>query len=121
MGGGVWGGGGLRAGVWAADRAPDRALRVRSPAGWRAPTPPARSAASPPTTSPRPAPDPRAEGPVPLRRAGASASVGRLVLNACMEIKPQIVIDCPDPAELASFWAGALEYEMERPPQGFAT
>jgi hypothetical protein len=38
-----------------------------------------------------------------------------------MGIKPQIVIDCSDPAELASFWAEALEYEMERPPEGFAT
>jgi hypothetical protein len=34
---------------------------------------------------------------------------------------PQIVIDCHDPARLASFWAAALEYQMEGPPQGFAS
>jgi hypothetical protein len=38
-----------------------------------------------------------------------------------MGITVQIVIDCHDPAALASFWAAALEYEMESPPDGFAT
>jgi hypothetical protein len=38
-----------------------------------------------------------------------------------MAITPQIVIDCSDPAALAAFWAKALDYEMEPPPEGFAT
>lgn len=38
-----------------------------------------------------------------------------------MGITTQIVIDCHDPAALGSFWAAALEYEQERPPEGFAT
>jgi hypothetical protein len=38
-----------------------------------------------------------------------------------MGLTLQIVIDCSDPAALAAFWAEALDYEMERPPEGFAT
>ncbi len=38
-----------------------------------------------------------------------------------MGITTQIVIDCSDPAALGAFWAKALDYEMERPPEGFAT
>jgi Glyoxalase-like domain len=52
---------------------------------------------------------------------GPSACVGRRVLNAGMGKPPQIVIDCHDPASLGSFWAKALDYEMEQPPEGFAT
>ena len=31
----------------------------------------------------------------------------------------QIAIDCADPAGLAPFWAAALEYEVQPPPEGF--
>ena len=33
----------------------------------------------------------------------------------------QIVIDCKDPELLARFWAAALGYVLEPPPEGFAT
>jgi hypothetical protein len=33
----------------------------------------------------------------------------------------QIVIDAHDPAELATFWAGAVGYELDSPPPGFQT
>jgi hypothetical protein len=33
----------------------------------------------------------------------------------------QIVFDCADPAALAAFWAAALGYEMQPPPDGFAS
>lgn len=32
----------------------------------------------------------------------------------------QLVIDCSDPEPLAHFWASALGYELESPPEGFA-
>jgi hypothetical protein len=38
-----------------------------------------------------------------------------------MALGLQVVLDCSDPARLASFWAGALGYELEAPPEGFAT
>ncbi|HYJ61091.1 MAG TPA: VOC family protein [Actinomycetota bacterium] len=31
----------------------------------------------------------------------------------------QVVIDCADPAALAAFWATALGYEIQPPPEGF--
>ena len=31
----------------------------------------------------------------------------------------QVVIDCADPAKLASFWAEALGYVLQPPPPGF--
>ena len=31
----------------------------------------------------------------------------------------QITIDCADPAGLAPFWAAALGYEVQAPPEGF--
>ncbi|MCW2840766.1 MAG: glyoxalase [Aeromicrobium sp.] len=31
----------------------------------------------------------------------------------------QITLDCADPAALAAFWAEALEYSVQDPPQGF--
>lgn len=31
----------------------------------------------------------------------------------------QLTIDCADPARLAEFWAAALGYEVQAPPQGF--
>jgi catechol 2,3-dioxygenase-like lactoylglutathione lyase family enzyme len=33
----------------------------------------------------------------------------------------QVVIDCADPARLAEFWAEALGYRLESPPEGFDT
>ena len=33
----------------------------------------------------------------------------------------QIVIDCADPAAVAEFWAQALGYVVQPPPDGFAT
>ena len=33
----------------------------------------------------------------------------------------QLVIDCTDPDKLARFWAEALGYVFETPPEGFAT
>ena len=32
----------------------------------------------------------------------------------------QLVVDCADPEPLARFWAAALGYELEPPPDGFA-
>ncbi len=31
----------------------------------------------------------------------------------------QVTIDCADPARLAAFWAAALGYELQPPPEGF--
>jgi Glyoxalase-like domain len=31
----------------------------------------------------------------------------------------QVVFDCADPAALAAFWADALGYEIQPPPEGF--
>jgi Glyoxalase-like domain len=33
----------------------------------------------------------------------------------------QLVMDCTDPERLSRFWAAALRYELEPPPEGFAT
>jgi hypothetical protein len=33
----------------------------------------------------------------------------------------QLVIDCADPEPLARFWAAALRYEFEPPPDGAST
>jgi hypothetical protein len=33
----------------------------------------------------------------------------------------QIVLDCDDPAALSWFWATALGYVVEPPPEGFPT
>ena len=33
----------------------------------------------------------------------------------------QVVIDCADPGALAEFWATALHYRVQEPPEGFAT
>ena len=33
----------------------------------------------------------------------------------------QVVIDCADPARLAEFWAAALGYVEQAPPEGFAS
>jgi hypothetical protein len=38
-----------------------------------------------------------------------------------MAARFQLVIDCRDPEPLARFWAAALEYELEPPPEGFPT
>ena len=33
----------------------------------------------------------------------------------------QVVIDCADPDRVARFWAAALGYKLQDPPQGFAS
>ena len=38
-----------------------------------------------------------------------------------MSTAVQIVIDCHDPDRLATFWAEALGYVMQPPPEGFVT
>jgi hypothetical protein len=38
-----------------------------------------------------------------------------------MPARFQLVIDCKDPQTLARFWAAALGYVLEPPPEGFAT
>jgi len=38
-----------------------------------------------------------------------------------MAVRYQLVIDCADPDLLARFWAAALGYDLEPPPDGFAT
>jgi Glyoxalase-like domain len=38
-----------------------------------------------------------------------------------MPARFQLVIDCADPDPLARFWAAALGYVLESPPEGFAT
>jgi diadenosine tetraphosphatase ApaH/serine/threonine PP2A family protein phosphatase len=38
-----------------------------------------------------------------------------------MAVAFQLVIDCTDPEPLARFWAAALGYQLEPPPDGFAT
>jgi hypothetical protein len=60
------------------------------------------------------------------RRAGVS---GCCILAAAlcgteeklMAVNFQLVIDCADPEPLARFWAAALGYELEPPPDGFAS
>lgn len=41
--------------------------------------------------------------------------------NDVMTAKFQITIDCQDPARMCEFWAAALGYVVEPPPEGFAT
>jgi hypothetical protein len=36
-----------------------------------------------------------------------------------MAIKPQITFDCADPGALGTFWAAALDYVVQPPPDGF--
>lgn len=36
-----------------------------------------------------------------------------------MTVKLQVTIDCADPAALAEFWAQALDYVVQEPPEGF--
>lgn len=38
-----------------------------------------------------------------------------------MSKEVQITFDCADPASLAEFWAAALDYEVQSPPEGFAS
>jgi hypothetical protein len=38
-----------------------------------------------------------------------------------MATRIQVTIDCADPDLLARFWAEALHYQMEEPPDGFDT
>ncbi len=36
-----------------------------------------------------------------------------------MALVPQITFDCADPASLGAFWAAALDYVVQPPPDGF--
>ena len=36
-------------------------------------------------------------------------------------VRYQLVIDCADPDRMARFWAAALHYDLEPPPDGFET
>ena len=38
-----------------------------------------------------------------------------------MATQSQVTIDCADPGRLARFWADALGYRLEEPPDGFAS
>lgn len=38
-----------------------------------------------------------------------------------MALSVQIVMDCADPGQLATFWSTALGYTLQPPPDGFAT
>lgn len=38
-----------------------------------------------------------------------------------MATSVQIVLDCADPAGLAQFWATALGYKLQDPPEGYAS
>src|SRR5262245_22397489 len=38
-----------------------------------------------------------------------------------MAIGVQVVIDCADPARLGEFWAAALGYKVQDPPEGFGS
>ncbi|MDQ2743095.1 MAG: VOC family protein [Chloroflexota bacterium] len=38
-----------------------------------------------------------------------------------MATRVQVVIDCDDPDRLAHFWAEALGYQLQPPPEGFAS
>jgi hypothetical protein len=41
--------------------------------------------------------------------------------GSAMATRFQLVIDCRDPELMARFWAAALGYVLEPPPEGFAT
>ncbi|MGH8930392.1 MAG: VOC family protein [Egibacteraceae bacterium] len=36
-----------------------------------------------------------------------------------MAVPLQVTFDCADPDRLATFWAAALDYEKQRPPEGY--
>jgi hypothetical protein len=38
-----------------------------------------------------------------------------------VSIQFQVTFDCADPARLAAFWAEALEYQLQPPPDGFSS
>jgi hypothetical protein len=38
-----------------------------------------------------------------------------------MATRVQVVIDCADPSRLSAFWALALGYQEQAPPEGYAT
>ncbi len=38
-----------------------------------------------------------------------------------MATQLQIVIDCADPARLAQFWADAIHYTLQNPPEGYSS
>src|SRR6478609_5491463 len=46
-------------------------------------------------------------------------AVGGPCHSGLMTKEVQITFDCGDPARLATFWADALGYELQPPPEGF--
>jgi hypothetical protein len=54
-----------------------------------------------------------------LRRLWPGTSLG--LRRRAMGVRFQLVIDCAEPEPLARFWAAALGYVLEPPPEGFAT
>src|SRR2546428_14133157 len=52
-----------------------------------------------------------------FRAATASTKGPRYIGRVATSV--QIVFDCADPAKLARFWAEALHYKLQDPPQGF--
>jgi hypothetical protein len=38
-----------------------------------------------------------------------------------MAVSTQVVMDCTNPDRLARFWAEALGYKLQDPPEGFAS
>lgn len=38
-----------------------------------------------------------------------------------MATRVQVVMDCSDPDRLAHFWAGALGYQLQPPPEGYGS
>ena len=55
----------------------------------------------------------------PLLRDGRAPRLPGIVEPMATPV--QVVIDCADPARLAGFWADALGYEIQAPPEGFDT
>ena len=43
----------------------------------------------------------------------------RVAIIRVVPARFQVVIDCADPERLATFWASALGYERQAPPEGF--
>ena len=49
------------------------------------------------------------------------SALAAVIDGSTMSARFQLVIDCKDPDRLARFWAAALGYVLEPPPEGFAT
>jgi hypothetical protein len=55
------------------------------------------------------------------RRSGAKCPQDLSIREAAMGVRYQLVVDCSDTDRLARFWAAALGYELQPPPDGFPT